>query len=199
MSPIILLDFWGVVGVVQTPADVVGMADRIGAPADDFAAAYWSHRPFFDAGGSRTDYWRRVAADLDVSLDRDTIADLGALDVRSWSGVHPEMLALIAELGQQGQRLALLSNAPSDLVGHASAVLNGLVPELLFSSDLGHAKPDPRIFELTLERLNAAGDEVVFVDDNPDNVAAARAAGMRAILHTSVSETRDTLLAMLAR
>lgn len=194
---VILLDFWGVIGIVQSPADVAEMATVLGSDLQDFSDAYWAHRGFFDAGGDRTAYWTAVAGDLGLTLDAQQIASLSTIDDRSWSGVHEDMLALVAQLRDRGHRLALLSNAPVDLVNHARSVLDGLVSELLFSSQLGLAKPDPRIFEVALQRLGVVAGEVVFVDDNADNVAAAREAGMRVIRHTSVEQTRSDLAELL--
>ena len=42
-------------------------------------------------------------------------------------------------------------------------------------------KPERAIYELTCSRLAIAPSEAVFVDDNADNVAAARAFGMEAV------------------
>ena len=192
-APLILLDFWGVIGVVQTRDDLAAMAGRLGVDQQPFTEAYWQHRYFYDAGGDRREYWSLVAGEVGRTVDDDAVADLGQLDVASWSRVHPEMLDLIADLRQDGRRLALLSNAPLDLVDHASRVLEGLVPELLFSSHLGLAKPDPAIFAEALRRLQVPAAEVVFVDDNVDNVRAARDVGMVGVHHISVALTRDFL------
>jgi len=43
-------------------------------------------------------------------------------------------------------------------------------------------KPDPRIFELALQRFGIKAEETVFIDDNPKNVAGANALGIRGIL-----------------
>jgi putative hydrolase of the HAD superfamily len=42
-------------------------------------------------------------------------------------------------------------------------------------------KPDPRIYQLTCERLGVPPEASVFVDDNRDNVEAARAVGIEAV------------------
>lgn len=194
-APLILLDFWGVIGVVQTHEDLAAMARRLDVPVGPFATSYWGHRAFYDAGGDRHEYWSLVAGDVGSTVDDEAVADLGALDVASWWRVHPQMLGLIEELRDDGRRLALLSNAPLDLVDHASAVLEGLVPELLFSSHLGLVKPSPEIFAEALRRLRVPAGDVVFVDDNVDNVRAARDAGMLGVHHTSVRLTRDMLSA----
>lgn len=193
MQPVVLLDFWGVIGVVQSDADLAEMANLIGAGADEFTAAYWRHRAPYDAGGRAADYWNDVAADVGVSVSPSVLSELIELDTRSWSGVHADMITFIEELAASGARLALLSNAPSDLVPHASQVLDGLVLQLLFSSELGYAKPAPEIYAEALAALDVSAAEVVFIDDNPENVAAARECGMQAIHHTSVESTRHQL------
>jgi putative hydrolase of the HAD superfamily len=49
------------------------------------------------------------------------------------------------------------------------------------STEIGLRKPDPAIFAHALLDLGCDPGEAVFTDDNPDNAAGARAAGMRAI------------------
>lgn len=50
-------------------------------------------------------------------------------------------------------------------------------------------KPDPRIYQLTLERLAVWAEEAVFVDDMSHNVEGARAIGMEAIQFKNTSQT----------
>ena len=50
------------------------------------------------------------------------------------------------------------------------------------SCHAGVRKPDPRIFRLALDAVDAVPEEAVFLDDHPANVAAAEALGMRGIL-----------------
>jgi FMN phosphatase YigB (HAD superfamily) len=42
-------------------------------------------------------------------------------------------------------------------------------------------KPDPRIYRLTCERLALTPTASVFVDDNRDNVQAARSVGIESV------------------
>jgi putative hydrolase of the HAD superfamily len=57
----------------------------------------------------------------------------------------------------------------------------------------GLLKPDPRIFQLALDRLEVPAEEAVFVDDQPGNCAAAIALGMYAV-HFDVTKPDDTYL-----
>jgi 2-haloacid dehalogenase len=61
------------------------------------------------------------------------------------------------------------------------------------SSSEGMIKPDPRIFQTLLERYGLAAEATLFVDDNPRNVAAARALGMPTVQFESPDGLREVL------
>jgi 2-haloacid dehalogenase len=63
------------------------------------------------------------------------------------------------------------------------------------SGDEGIAKPDPALFELLGRRIGRPLEECVFVDDAPANIAAAREAGMDAILFLDDEPLRPQLRA----
>ncbi|MGC4943211.1 HAD family hydrolase [Kribbella sp. DT2] len=55
-----------------------------------------------------------------------------------------------------------------------------------YSCDLGVAKPEPAYFKTILSAIDQRAASVLFVDDNPDNVAGAREAGLHAeVFHLS--------------
>lgn len=70
---------------------------------------------------------------------------------------------------------------------------------IIYSHEVGLAKPDPRIFTLLCARLNAAPEEVVFLDDVPENVDAACQLGIHAVLHRSTRESIAAISAILDR
>ena len=55
------------------------------------------------------------------------------------------------------------------------------------------AKPDPAIFELTVARTGLAAEELVFVDDNEANVAAALEFGLDGVLFAGADALRVEL------
>jgi 2-haloacid dehalogenase len=59
----------------------------------------------------------------------------------------------------------------------------------------GVAKPDPRIYELLLDRFGLAARSTLLIDDSAKNVAAARGVGMQAIQFQSPAALRDELVA----
>ena len=54
-------------------------------------------------------------------------------------------------------------------------------------------KPDPRLFQVLLDRYHLKAEDCTFVDDNPDNVAAAIRMGMNGIVFTGAEDLRKKL------
>ena len=57
-----------------------------------------------------------------------------------------------------------------------------ITDQIIYSHEVGLAKPDKRIYELTCERLNMRPEEIIFVDDAEPNIVAALQYGIHGIL-----------------
>ena len=96
-------------------------------------------------------------------------------------------------------RTAILSNS---FVGareqeEARYGFTSLVDLAVYSHEEGVRKPDPRIYEIAIERLGVAPAEILFLDDLQENVEAARAAGIEAVLFTSTAQAIADIEALL--
>ena len=117
--------------------------------------------------------------------------------VGAWSSyigeVDSDVMAVLAE-SAFAENLILITNATSRLKNDLLSL--GLLDRfrnVVNASEVGHAKPDPRIFEHALGLLGATASEVAFVDDQPVNVAAAEAVGIRSHRFESPSRLRAFL------
>jgi putative hydrolase of the HAD superfamily len=95
-----------------------------------------------------------------------------------WMTVHK-----MRDLKARGLRIGLLTNNVKEFGDNWRAMfpIDELCEEVVDSSHVGMRKPDREIYELTCERMQIVPEESIFVDDNADNVAAARAFGMKAV------------------
>lgn len=64
---------------------------------------------------------------------------------------------------------------------------------VVVSYQAGVMKPDPRIYELLVERAAVPAHRVLFIDDRAENVAGAVAAGLHAVQFTSVAKLEEDL------
>ena len=91
---------------------------------------------------------------------------------------------MIMILRNRGYLLGLVSNVSSPYKEPIARLgIESLVDHYVYSCDCGFAKPDPRIFEMAIERMNLSRSSIVMVGDDPDaDIAGARSVGLRAIL-----------------
>ena len=68
---------------------------------------------------------------------------------------------------------------------------------LIISAEVGFAKPDPRIYQLALERIGIEATAAVFVDDFEANVTGARWVGMQAVQYASTPQTISAVRRLL--
>jgi epoxide hydrolase-like predicted phosphatase len=68
---------------------------------------------------------------------------------------------------------------------------------MVLSQQLGIRKPDPRIYQYALDRLELAPHQCVFVDDLGGNLKPARQLGMTTIKHESAKRTISRLEELL--
>jgi putative hydrolase of the HAD superfamily len=141
------------------------------------------------------DIWQSLRNQFDLSAE-----DRRLIEKDFWAGdrVDQELIALILEL-RKHYKTGLLSNAWPDLRYALEDVweIADAFDEILISSELGLVKPDPRIYELALERLAVAPRQAVFIDDFIVNIDAARAVGLHTIRFTSSAETQARLKSLL--
>ncbi|MFI6601648.1 HAD family hydrolase [Nonomuraea sp. NPDC050536] len=72
-----------------------------------------------------------------------------------------------------------------------------LVDHIVYSHEVGVAKPDPRIYHLACERLAVRPEEAIFLDDVEAFVEGARAVGMRAVHFRDTAQAIAELEALL--
>jgi putative hydrolase of the HAD superfamily len=98
------------------------------------------------------------------------------------------MVAAVLSLRAGGIRTGLVSNSWS--TGHYDReMLAAAFDSVVISAEVGLHKPQPEIYLLAAERVGAAPEACVFVDDLRENCEGAEAVGMTAIRHREPAET----------
>lgn len=189
----LVLDFGG--PVLLTPFELTERAEqRLGLPAGSLA---W--RGPFDPGSdaewrdvaagrlSERRYWANRAREFaSLTAQPGGIRELiGALYEDSEDVLVREgALALMSDARDAGLPVGILTN---DLGAfHPQAWVDALqvlrlADALVDGSQVGILKPDPRIYRMITERLAVEPSDVVFLDDQPVNLAGAIAVGMTAV------------------
>jgi epoxide hydrolase-like predicted phosphatase len=187
----IIFDFGGVMATFFRPELFQTLEAELRLQAGSLSETLWRSPEWRLAEVGAIDeqeYWRRIAPLLGFHIQAERtqvrIRDLQRAlfgDVE----VDPNMVDLVRRLRSR-YRTGLLSNTsirqPQRLVQRYS--LEGLFDVVVLSAAVGLAKPDPAIYRLALQRLGAAPEATVFVDDYEPNVAAAAEQGIEGVHFT---------------
>jgi HAD superfamily hydrolase (TIGR01509 family) len=167
-------------------------------PAETLAAAEPYAKKRLDTGAtiSATNdqqrgwtYFNLVLGEAGIPLSDATDAALAELhgyhqQFNLWETVFEDTRPTLAALRARGFRLVVLSNANGTLHRAFERLgLTGTVDAVFDSCDEGLEKPDPRFFELALDRVGATAATTVHVGDLFHvDVVGARAAGIEPVL-----------------
>jgi putative hydrolase of the HAD superfamily len=172
----ILFDWGGVFTVGTFDGRVVrNVARRYGLDEARVAAAYFAEVRRLELGEwSLPRFWAYFAGALGVEAPYE---DFEALFLASVAP-RPEMYELLAAIPAEVTVGLLSNNYPviSDFLRAGEGF--DRFDAVFFSNEEGVKKPDARAFEVALERMGLPAGEVLFVDDHPDNVAAAADLGL---------------------
>ena len=181
----VLFDYGLVLSGPPRPEAWARLKGLLAASEDSMHTAYWAFRHEYDRGAlNGTTYWESVAHELGRSDALPTqLSALQKADADMWTAPNAEMIAWAAALQQAGIRIAILSNLGDDMergVRERCAWIERF-DHHTFSHALGTAKPDPAIYRHAAEGMNLLPEEILFIDDREENVAAALAEGMQAV------------------
>ncbi len=190
----VFFDVGGVLGSSGWGTEPRALAvERFGLDPADFDRR---HRevvgPFEEGRMSLEEYLDCTVFDVARGFSRDEFKAFMLAQSRPF----PETIAVARALAGTGRyRLMTLNNESAELNAHRLKLF-GLAPifAAFFSSCwLGVAKPARRIYELALAMAQAAPGETVFIDDREQNLAPARALGMRTVRYRAAGELRRDL------
>lgn len=168
-----------------------------GLTPERFEGYYWADRHAYDEGKlTGIQLWQKIVSDAGLSLPDSTIEELNRWDARMWTSVDPAMLAWQQKLKQRGVLTGILSNIGDSVLESLQREFAWLADfnVLVWSYQLGVAKPEPAIYHYALKQLGTRAEETLFIDDKLVNVEAARELGMKALVYTNLAELRYELL-----
>jgi len=194
----LILDWGGVIQRTEDPAPRRALAARLGLSPREleravFGSVAWQRASIGEVSADAA--WRSIAENL--GWPADSIDDLVE---RFFAGdrLDTRLIALVRHLRAEGVRVGLLSNALPARSADSGAGrwgMEGLFDAQVFSYQVGVLKPHPAAYRAVLDALQVAAGEALFVDDAAENVVAARAEGLHALLFSGT----DALLSALRR
>jgi putative hydrolase of the HAD superfamily len=169
-----------------------------GLTVEQFEKLYWADRHAYDEGKlSGVTFWQKFAADNRLPLTQEQLDELYRLDAQMWTASDAAMLAWHDQLKASGIRTAILSNMGDSVLENIErefAWIHGF-DALVWSFQVGVAKPDEEIYRHALDKLGTQPEEALFLDDKQVNIDAARVLGIEGLLFTNIDQLRSDLAA----
>ena len=102
---------------------------------------------------------------------------------------------LVKNLKKKNYKVALLTNQNAEVHDFLSKKygLDRLFSEQIVSGKVGIKKPDPRIYEHALRKLNVQPKDTFFIDDKAENVVGAKRVGIKGIKFQSVGQVAKSI------
>ena len=190
-------------GVLTTPllGSFMAFQDRTGIAAESLGKAMQRiaererAHPLYELEKGRVaeaDFLDQIRAELALEMDHEP--EMHGFKEIYFEALDPNepMIELMREVKRAGHRMALLTNNVREWepLWRSMLPVDEIFELVVDSAFVGMRKPEPEIYELTLERVRehdpeALGDlgfdECLFVDDMDVNCAAATELGMQAV------------------
>ena len=174
-----------------------GIEEKFGISAADIKAVSFAKENLDPAlRGEVTDpEWRANVAQ--ILVDRYPDKD-GCGAVNYWDStageLNPDVLALVKEC-KAVAKVALLTNATSKLNQDlAELVISDLFDYVVNTSETGHFKPGPEIYEYALKLAGVEANEAFFTDDKPALLNAALKLGWSGHVFENADGLRTALV-----
>jgi epoxide hydrolase-like predicted phosphatase len=169
------------------------LAERLEAPFEAVERVMSDHKnDLWDINEMSDDeFYDHLLTELNLPLEKKAIIRKFVIDDFF---IDQEMLALIRVL-RKSYTTALLTNFPTHVHDfmQRSWHVDGAFDHIIVSADVKLIKPDPRIYQLAIDRIGCQASEAVFIDDRKVNVDAAKALGINGICFSNKGKTINDL------
>ena len=122
-------------------------------------------------------------------------AELNAVLRGDWVKIHylkTDTADYMAELKRRGYRVYILSNLSVESYEYIRQYdFFRLIDGGVFSYQERSCKPEETIYRALLDRYGLAPEETVFLDDNPDNIAAADRLGIHGVRFADLATAKE--------
>ncbi|SMF84011.1 2-haloacid dehalogenase [Tistlia consotensis] len=144
-------------------------------------------------------FWQVTGEALDYALDALAIGD-GELRARLMQlylslDAFPEVPEMLRALKAAGIKTAILTNGSPEMIeaGCRNAGIDGLLDAILSVEEVGVYKPDPRVYQLAVERLRVPKERIAFQSSNSWDAVGAAMFGFRVAWCNRYGQARERL------
>jgi putative hydrolase of the HAD superfamily len=203
----VISDFGGVLTSPMTES-FVGVLDSSGVSLEELGKAMMAiaerdgSNPLAEVETGRVSvatFLGRISDQLSAQVGSQV--ELDGFGERYFRHLKPNqrLIDYMRGLRERGYKMAICTNniREWEQLWRAMLPVEEIFDVVVDSAFVGSRKPEPRIYEITLERLGASPEAAVFIDDIEANCEGARRLGMHAIRFRSTDQAIEDIEAAL--
>ena len=161
------------------------LGDNAGPLAEIWRAKQLQYTWLSSLMGQHRDFRELTERGLEYAMESlgldDAELQAKLMDLYEVLDAYPEVPDMLGTLKQSGMKTAILSNGTPDMLD-AAATAGGIKSNLdaiLSIEEVGIFKPDPRVYQLAVDRLGVAKENICFVSSNGWDATGAAAFGFQ--------------------
>ena len=162
----------------------------------EFFQIYEKFIPDFQRGTlSEHMLWESICSELRIK--QPTLSSLWETAFRQAYVENKEIFLLASTLKKNGYRIGLLSNTEVPAMRFFHEQQYSMFDVTVFSCVEGTRKPEERMYQILLQRLEVQPEEVLFIDDNEEYIHGAERLRINTILFKNHRQLRKELSSFL--
>jgi len=185
MIKAIIFDVGGVLKITDIKATQENIISQFGLSPKLINQSYEKYFSIWQKG-------QMVESELWRNIINDYVAD--HQNFQRIVKINQEVYSIAADLKQRGYQTAIMSNVTlEDKALNEKIGLYKPFEIVILSTDIGLNKPDPKIYEITLKKLDVKPQEAIFVDDKKEFIKIAKSLGMHGIVYYNPSQLKQEI------
>lgn len=170
-------------------------AEMLNVPVNEFREVYYKYNHLSNAQNLPwEDMFMKVISEFSTEKETQEKVMIALKTAQSQNSINTELISWFSVIRNQGLKVAILSNATTDLREKLkkNRILE-LVDEVVISGEIGHQKPHKEAFQVLFDRLHVPSYEAVFIDDSRRSLEKAEEIGYTPILFTGNDQLKVEL------
>lgn len=189
----VIFDWGGVLIDDPAPGLMQYCTDALGVSKEEYIKAHSKFAGDFTEGLiSEKTFWSKVCGQLNRPLP--SVTSLWDDAFRAIYRPRADMFSMVSSLHKAGYKTALLSNTEVQLMQFFHELKYDMFDVLVFSCAEGTKKPERKIYEITIDRLNSRPEQTIFIDDKQEFITAAKQIGLNTILFKDIEQVKKELV-----
>lgn len=192
---VIIFDFGSVIAKTDKEQVSKFVSESLHLSQEETEAAFNQLKQHASEGKDDHGFWIAYAKNRGIKLPYQWLNLLDEKKLQALKEI-PGMIDLVKDLQKQGYQTALLSNSRESQTAIKSKLgLYDLFNPVQFSYEIGIKKPDPKAYQIFLNKLKVPPESVLFIDNRQVNIDGAKQLGIDGIVFTD----RDQLIVDLKK